>query len=105
MLKRYLASLMYKEEKGHLEIEIYQQDNNTLCCKITDDGIGRKKASELKSKSASTHKSMGMRITADRIAILQQKKQFDTTIQITDLVLPDGSSGGTEVLLKIPVMQ
>jgi UDP-N-acetyl-D-mannosaminuronic acid transferase (WecB/TagA/CpsF family) len=75
-----------------------------LCCKITDDGIGRQKAAEIKSKSASTHKSMGMRITADRIAMLQQHKEIDTTIKITDLVLPDGSAGGTEVLLKIPVM-
>ncbi len=95
--------LMHKEEKGHLEIELFQCDQ-VLCCKITDDGIGRQKAAELKSKSASTHKSMGMRITADRIAMLQQKKQIDTTIKITDLVLPDGSAGGTEVLLKIPVI-
>ncbi len=55
--------LMHKEEKGHLEIELFQQ-GELLCCKITDDGIGRKKAAELKSKSASTHKSMGMKITA-----------------------------------------
>jgi heme exporter protein D len=96
--------LMHKEQKGHLAIELFQCDE-MLCCKITDDGIGRKKASELKSKSAPTHKSVGMQITADRIAILQQKKQLDTTIQIADLVLPDGSAGGTEVLLKIPAMQ
>ncbi len=96
--------LMHKEEKGHLEIKIFQRDDDVLYCKITDDGIGRKKAAELKSKSPSTHKSMGMQITADRISILQQKKQFDTTINITDLVLPDGSAGGTEVILKIPVM-
>jgi hypothetical protein len=94
---------MHKEEKGHLEIELYQCDD-VLCCKITDDGVGRLKASELKSKSASTHKSMGMRITADRIAILQQKKQSSTTIKITDLALPYGSAGGTEVLIKIPVL-
>ncbi len=36
---------------------------------------------------------MDMRITADRIAMLQQKKQIDTTIKITDLVLPDGREG------------
>ncbi len=96
--------LMHKEEKGHLEIKIFQRDDDVLYCKITDDGIGRKKAAELKSKSPSTHKSVGMQITADRISILQQKKQFDTTINITDLVLPDGSAGGTEVILKIPVM-
>ena len=95
--------LMHKEEKGHLEIELFQSEE-VLCCKITDDGVGGQRAAELKSKSASTHKSMGMRITADRIAMLQQKKQIDTTIKITDLVLPDGSAAGTEVLLKIPVM-
>ncbi|MBC7829646.1 MAG: histidine kinase [Chitinophagaceae bacterium] len=96
--------LMHKEEKGRLEIELYQTAG-MLCCKITDDGIGRKKAGDMKSKSASTHKSMGMRITADRIANLQQKKQLDTYISITDLILHDGSCGGTEVLLKVPLMQ
>ena len=96
--------LMHKEEKGHLDIELFQQVD-TLCCRITDDGIGRKKAAELKSKSASTHKSMGMQITASRIQMLQQKKQLDASIKITDLVLADGSAGGTEVMLKIPIIQ
>ena len=96
--------LMHKEEKGHLEIELFQEDD-LLCCKITDDGVGRKKAAELKNKSSSTHKSMGMQITANRIEMLKQKKQLDTYIKITDLVLPDGSAGGTEVILKIPIMQ
>ena len=96
--------LMHKEEKGHLEIEIVQQEEELLC-KITDNGIGRKKAMELKSRSASAHKSMGMRITADRIAILQQKKQRDSYFSVNDLVLPDGSVAGTEVLLRIPLYQ
>jgi LytS/YehU family sensor histidine kinase len=94
--------LMHKKENGHLEIELYQQEK-ILFCKITDDGIGRKKAEELKSKSASTHKSTGMRITADRIAMLQQQRQNYTFISITDLMLPDGSPFGTEVVIKIPV--
>ena len=89
-----------KKEKGHLEIEVYAEDE-ILFYKITDDGIGRKKAAELKSKSASTQKSMGMRITADRIAMLQQQNK--TSITITDLVLADGNPGGTEVFIKIPV--
>jgi len=94
--------LMHKEEKGHLFIELFQKEDS-LFCRVTDDGIGRKRAAELKSKSANTHKSMGMRITADRIALLQNKNQVHTSIQITDLVLPDGSAGGTEVVLKLPV--
>jgi LytS/YehU family sensor histidine kinase len=94
--------LMHKKEKGHLRIELYEQDE-ILLCKVIDDGIGRKKAAELKTKSASTHKSMGMRITADRIAMMQQQKQNGTSISITDLVLSDGSAEGTEVLIKIPL--
>ncbi|HEY6975549.1 MAG TPA: histidine kinase [Chitinophagaceae bacterium] len=93
--------LMHKHGKGHLEIELYQQ-KEILFCKIIDDGIGRKKAEELKSKSASKNKSMGMHITADRIAMLQQQKQNSTFISVTDLVLPDGNPVGTEVLIKIP---
>jgi tetratricopeptide (TPR) repeat protein len=96
--------LMHKEEKGHLEIEIVLQED-ALLCKITDDGIGRKRAMELKSGSASAHKSMGMRITADRIAIHQQKKQKDSCFIVNDLILPDGSIAGTEVLLKIPLYE
>lgn len=66
-------------------------------------GIGRKKAGELKSKSASRHKSMGMRITEDRIALLQKENGVESYITITDLVLSDSSPGGTEVFLKIPI--
>jgi ligand-binding sensor domain-containing protein len=94
--------LMNKEGEGHLWINIDQEDS-TLICTITDDGIGRKKAAELKSKSAYSYKSMGMRITADRIAMLQQQNQLKTSIQVTDLILPDGNAGGTEVLIKIPL--
>ncbi|MEP6727182.1 MAG: histidine kinase [Bacteroidota bacterium] len=94
--------LMHKEEKGHLQIDLFEE-GSMLCCKITDDGVGRKKAVELKSKSASTHKSMGMQITASRIAMLHKEKHTATKIEITDLVLPDGKPAGTEVLINIPL--
>ena len=94
--------LMHKKENGHLEIELYAKEK-ILYCKITDDGVGRKKAAELKSKSSLTYKSMGMRITADRIAILQQSKQNNTFVSVNDLVFPDNSPAGTEVVIKIPV--
>jgi LytS/YehU family sensor histidine kinase len=95
--------LMHKEERGHLQIELHEEED-MLCCKIKDDGVGRKKAVELKSKSASTHKSMGMQISANRIAILQKGKGVNNPqIEITDLLFADGTAAGTEVLLKIPV--
>jgi sensor histidine kinase YesM len=95
--------LMHKEEKGNLEIEIFQQDD-VLCCKITDDGIGRKHAAELASKSATPHKSMGLKITADRIAMLRKLNGNESPVTMNDLVNPDGSAAGTEVIIKIPLV-
>jgi tetratricopeptide (TPR) repeat protein len=91
-----------KEIKGLLEIKLFLEEN-TLFCKITDNGIGRRKAVELKSKSAASHKSMGLRITADRIARLQQNKVWVDYITVNDLEYADGSAAGTEVVLKIPL--
>jgi ligand-binding sensor domain-containing protein len=92
--------LMHKDEKGHLLIEILKEDD-FLIFRITDDGIGRQKAAELKSKSASSHKSMGMKITADRISNMKQKHPNQNYIQIKDLVLDDGTPAGTSVEIKI----
>ena len=74
-----------------------------LCCKITDDGIGRKKAAELKSKSAVTYKSMGLQITADRIALMHKEEHLTGNVVINDLVADGGGAAGTEVILKLPV--
>jgi sensor histidine kinase YesM len=94
--------LMLKKEEGHLGIKIEQLEQY-LVCTITDDGIGRKKAAELKNTAAATHKSMGMNITANRIALLNQSKQLRSDVQIIDLVLEDGSPGGTQVIINLPL--
>ncbi len=95
--------LMNKESEGHLLINV-DQDDSTLMCTITDDGIGRKKAAELKDKSGK-HKSMGMKITESRITMMQKMNGTDKSIEIRDLVDADGSAAGTEVILKIPVIE
>jgi tetratricopeptide (TPR) repeat protein len=92
--------LMHKQERGYLDISLYQNEN-ILFCKITDNGIGRKKAAELKSKSSLMHKSMGMRITTERLSLI--KGSNNSCVTIKDLVFPDGTAAGTEVLIKIPV--
>ncbi len=95
--------LMHKEEKGQLDIEV-SQDDGYLYFKISDDGIGRKQAAALASKSATKHKSMGLRITADRIAMMQSANGNESPVTINDLANSDGSAAGTEVIIKIPVV-
>jgi tetratricopeptide (TPR) repeat protein len=94
--------LMHKEEKGELEIEV-MQEGHCLYIKITDNGIGREQAARIASKSATKHKSMGLLITADRIAMIQSAKGNDSAVVIKDLVHGDGSAAGTEVQIKIPI--
>ncbi len=95
--------LMHKEEKGKLDIEVSEEDDQ-LFFKITDNGIGRKQAAALGSKSAIKHKSMGMQITGERIAQLQRPGSKESTVTVYDLSQKDGSFGGTEVIIKIPVI-
>jgi tetratricopeptide (TPR) repeat protein len=93
--------LMHKEEKGELNIEISSKEDH-LYFRITDNGIGRKKAAALASKSATKHKSMGLRITEQRIEMMQTANCKETPVSIVDLTYPDGSAAGTEVTIKIP---
>ena len=95
--------LMHKEEKGHLNIKVFIEDD-ALCCMINDDGVGRSQAAEIKNRAGNTHRSMGMRITADRIALIKQKNLVHASIVVNDLVQPDGNPGGTEVIIKLPVV-
>lgn len=95
--------LLHKEASGHLSIIISMLGDNMLQCVIEDDGVGREKAKEYKSKSATTKKSLGMKLTEDRISILNKHHSPNASITIVDLVAPDGEAAGTRVILKIPV--
>jgi len=95
--------LMHKEEKGRLDVEV-SNENDHLYFKITDNGIGRENAATMASKSATKHKSMGLRITAHRIAMVQNSETINSPVTINDLVNADGSAAGTEIVIKIPVM-
>ena len=91
--------LMNKKGQGMLEVS-FELDSNVLNCYITDNGIGRQKAETLKSKSAEKQKSMGMQITADRLALFNNDNE-QTIFSVEDLVDADRQPAGTKVTLKI----
>jgi sensor histidine kinase YesM len=91
--------LLHKETIGTLGVAIEQIENGIQCI-ITDNGVGRKKASELKSKAVDKEKSYGMKITEDRLAMLN-KESTVASIEIVDLEDEHGSATGTKVIVKI----
>lgn len=98
-----LHGLTPKKEPGHLQIDIRLQQN-TLICSITDDGIGREKARELRQLSKrKDHQSLGMKITHDRLELINHLNGSNLSLTITDLRRDDGSPAGTRVDIFIPV--
>ena len=92
--------LMHKDGPGQLNIEL-NEDNGILNCIITDDGVGREKAEEFKSKSAEKEKSMGLKITKERLSLLNQGTTGGTFYEIEDVINEHGETAGTRVQLKI----
>ena len=94
-----LHGLRYKSnERGLLTVK-YTVEKESLICDIIDNGIGRKESEALKAKSPIKRKSMGMRITNDRIAVINGSYS-----QGASLVLSDVVTGGTKASLKLPLL-
>ena len=89
-----------RQELGRLDI-VLSMDNKVLNCSITDNGIGRKKAAEIKSKSAEDKKSLGLKITTERLALLNRENNFSTFYKIEDVLDENNEVAGTRVELKI----
>lgn len=92
--------LMHKEGQGKLEFEL-SVDGKILTCTISDNGIGRTKAAAMKSKSAEKQKSLGLQITKERLALLNEEFANETFFHIDDLFDNEGRPSGTKVTLKM----
>ena len=95
--------LMHKKEGGNILIEVSQPAEHYLLVEISDDGIGRTLAAEYNSKSATRQKSYGLKMTSERIDIINQLSQINANVQIVDLKDGMNNAKGTKVIIKIPV--
>lgn len=59
--------IFYKKEKGHLALNFYKQDEETLVCEIIDDGVGIERAKEMQAKSIKSYKSLSTQLILERI--------------------------------------
>ena len=92
--------LLHKDEKGQLDVRIGSA-GKFIQLEIEDDGIGRHKSAEIKSKSASKRKSYGMKITKERIDIINELDGFEGHVKTVDKMDESGNPIGTKVILKL----
>jgi ligand-binding sensor domain-containing protein/two-component sensor histidine kinase len=99
-----LHGLTSRKDKGLLTIGI-RNEEHFIICTITDNGIGRKKSAEIKRTMPGTkHKSFGMKITEERLRILNEISLSQHRVTIIDLENEDGSPAGTTVELYVPIL-
>lgn len=95
--------LLHKEDRGTLKITFENCRENCIRVSIEDNGIGREKAQQLKSKQVLKKKSYGMEITHNRIEILNKIENENTVCHVQDLKDEMGNPLGTRVELTIPL--
>lgn len=95
--------LLHKNSTGNLGISFTKPLHNMLVVSIEDDGIGRERAAELKSKQVLKNKSFGMQITGNRMDLIGRLTGLYSHFEISDLKGPNGEAKGTRVTLNIPL--
>lgn len=95
-----IHGLVHKKGKGLIRIDVTKQ-KKLLLCTITDDGVGRKRAMEIKRASGLDTKSRGMMITKERLEILNNGTSEKFSVRVTDLKDALGNPSGTKVELLI----
>ncbi len=86
---------------GQIQISIEHQGEQ-LVCQIEDNGVGRQKAFEQQQRSVYKTKSLGLKITEERLRLLSKELQRQL-IHITDLTDQAGEALGTRVTVNIPI--
>jgi tetratricopeptide (TPR) repeat protein len=89
--------LRYKDQKGKLLLS-FRQEKDDLIVEIKDDGIGRKKSSQLKTENQKKHKSTGLKNINERLAIINQVYKTNYRVQVEDPL--EGT--GTHVRIYLP---
>jgi hypothetical protein len=88
--------LMPSEKKGSIMVEVSRKGEH-LHFTISDNGIGREKAAQLKAKSENQHTSHGIAITRERLNMFNQSMNNSTSFNIIDLYNERDEPVGTKV--------
>lgn len=95
--------LMHKEDDCTLSVNITMLDDQTIRVVIEDNGVGRTKAEEMKSKQTLKKKSFGSQISKDRLKYFSELTGKKASLNIEDLYNANGISSGTKVILTLPI--
>jgi two-component system, LytTR family, sensor kinase len=93
-----------KQGEKRIDLKFYMPEDHLLVCEISDNGIGRKAAAELKERKGATlpHQSKGISLVKERLSLYH--KNGGSSISFTDHTTSIGEPLGTTVSIGIPVL-
>ena len=92
-----------KEKNININID-FKKQGNQLICLIEDNGIGITRSLKNKNSSENTHHSVGIQNVNNRIGLLNEKYNLQSSVSIEDKAdLPGFTGTGTVVTLCIPL--
>ena len=86
------------EEKGQIRVQ-FLQENRALKCVVEDNGVGRERSAKLRSQAFEYHKSTALKVTQERLDILQPDGKKRLIIE--DILDAKGQVSGTRVILYL----
>lgn len=97
--------LMHKvgEKKLRIAFDLDELEENLLCF-VEDNGVGRQKAAEIKSKRWPQHESFSTSATEERLKLLGNAPNGQGWLVYEDLKDEAGKPIGTKLTLKIPMV-
>ncbi|MGA0556421.1 sensor histidine kinase [Larkinella sp. VNQ87] len=97
-----LHGMAHKRDRGRIQVCIKPVDGH-LECLVDDDGVGREKAAALKKNSATSHQSVGLKVTEERLQLIHQRSGKEAGVRIVDKYHDNGEPAGTRVIIRIPL--
>lgn len=95
--------LLHKAGDKKLDIHFFIQNSNTVCCTVTDNGIGRIRSGEINAQRLRKHTSFATGATQKRLELLNHDRKQLITIIYEDLHDDHGNPNGTKVTINIPL--
>ncbi|MEP7169994.1 MAG: tetratricopeptide repeat protein [Bacteroidota bacterium] len=89
------------KENGKIQIKI-KKEENMIRCSVEDNGIGRQQTVQVEPGKEKKRESLGMKITQERLNIINQLKKVKTAVNIFDLKDSENKPGGLRVELMLP---
>ncbi len=93
--------LMHRTDPGGKLLVHVFKEKELVHIEIEDNGVGMEASAILKRKKNQLHKSHGMKITAERLAVVNDVYKLNASVTITNLKNLPCATNGTRVLITL----